>query len=171
MRQRSAPFPAMRPTARWARGMTLVEVLVTIVLLGMLASIGTGALMGVASAGERARAVASVRRADAMARSLARAERPVELRIADDGGTLETWLSAGDDDETPSAAEWRTELPARSRVSFHRANAGAELSTIRIDSTGRSDDVTYLVTMSTGEVALDVAGRTGQLVERREAPR
>jgi type II secretory pathway pseudopilin PulG len=151
--------------------MTLVELLVTIVLLGLLASVGTGALLGVASAGERAKAVASVRRADAMARALARAERPVELRTADGGRALETWLTANADGREPPNPEWRMSLPAGSRVSIHGAGNGMDLSALDIDSTGRSADVTYLVTTQAGDVTLDVAGRSGQIVERREASR
>jgi type II secretory pathway pseudopilin PulG len=151
--------------------MTLVEVLVTIVLLGLLASVGTGALLGVASAGERAKAVATVRRADAMARALARTDRPVELRTADGGGALETWLASDADGRESPRPEWRTALSAGSRVSIHGAEDGIDLSTLAIDSTGRSADVTYLVTTPAGDVTLDVAGRTGQILERREASR
>jgi prepilin-type N-terminal cleavage/methylation domain-containing protein len=169
MRLPGSPGPSR--DACGVRAMTLIEVLVTIVLLGLLASVGTGALLGVASAGERARAVATVRRSDAMARALARAERPVELRTADGGTSIETWLVSDADGGESPRPEWRTALPAGSRVSIHGAGNGMDLLTLGIDSTGRSADVTYLVTTPAGDVTLDVAGRTGQLVERREASR
>ena len=151
-----------------SRGMTLVEVLVTIVLLAMLASVGTGALMGAATGGERARSIASVRRADALARSLARAERPVELRLTHGGTTIETWLSADADGAEPMRPEWQLDLPTDSTVSFHGASDGSERGSIAIDRSGRSEDGTYLLRMPSGDVSLDLAGRTGQLVERRE---
>lgn len=158
-----------RPGIRGAtRGMTLVETLVTIVLLAMLASVGTGALVGAASGGERVRSIASVRRADALARSLARAERPVELRWTHGGTTIETWLSADAEGTEPIRPEWQVDLPRGSTVSFHGAGDGSERTSIAIDRSGRSEDGTYLLRMPSGDVTLDLAGRTGQLVERRE---
>ena len=149
-------------------GITLVETLVTIVLLAMLASVGTGALVGAATGGERARSVASVRRADALARSLARAERPVELRMTHGGTTIETWLSADAEGAEPMRPEWQVDLPTGSTVSFHGLSDGSERGSIAIDRSGRSEDGTYLLRMPSGDVTLDVAGRTGQLAERRE---
>lgn len=157
------------PPAR--RGLTLVEALVTIVLLAMLASVGTGALTGVASAGDRARAIAAVRRSDAMARALARAERPVELRLTHGGSMIESWLAADADWAEPTRPEWLVGLPAGSTVSFHGSANGDERATVAIDGSGRSEDGVYLLRTPSGVVALDLAGRTGQLVERREVRR
>jgi prepilin-type N-terminal cleavage/methylation domain-containing protein len=150
------------------RGVTLVETLVTIVLLAMLASVGTGALMGAASGGERARGIASVRRADALARSLARAERSVELRLTHGGTTIETWLSADAEGTEPMRPEWQVDQPPGSTGSFHGASDGSERASIAINRSGHSEDGTYLLRMPSGDVSLDLAGRTGQLVERRE---
>ncbi len=142
------------------RGLTLVEMLVVIALLAMLATVATGFLSGTAASADRARAIAAVRRVDAMARVLARTTGAVRLELVDDGERIATRLAAA---PASSDAEWTTVLPEGTTLGLLRDRL---MPAVEIDATGRSIDFAYVLNLDSGEVTLDVAGRTGQLTER-----
>lgn len=146
------------------RGLTLLELLVTIVLLAMVAAVATGFLAGTATASERMRAVASVKRADSLARSLARIEgASVRVSAAEEGTALVVSTSV------VTAQPIETRLPQGVTVSIVSDRNGHR--SIDVDATGRSVDFVYLLSLPAGQMTIDVAGRTGQLTERSELPR
>ena len=134
--------------------------LVVVALLAMLATVATGFLSGTASSADRARAIAAVRRVDAMARALARTDGAVRLTLLDEGRRIETQLSATQEGQP---AEWSTPMPDGTALGLVRERP---LSSVEIDATGRSLDFSYVITVPSGDVTLDVAGRTGQVSER-----
>lgn len=150
----------LRPPHRL--GLTLVEMLMVIALLAMLSATATSVLSGMSASADRARAVAAVRRVDAMARALARTSGAVRIELVDDGRRIATTLASA---PASSDAEWTTALPDGTTLGLLRDRL---MPAIEIDATGRSVDFAYVLTLASGEVALDVAGRTGQITERPE---
>jgi len=158
-----SPVVRVHVYRRWARGLTLLEMLAVVTLLGFCAALVVG-FTGSSRGGESLTAMAgAVQDFDARARVCARQYGPVRMSRGSDGRTLVLKSVVGGDpifeiDPGPSI-EW-------SAVSLCRHSADPD---IVFDAAGRSDDYLLRIQQGSRSLTLHVAGLTGWIT--MEEPR
>jgi len=149
---------------RRSQGLTLIEVLVTTVLLGLVSA----ALLGMAGGEQHERTqlrslVRELRGLDARARLVARTGEAVELSVDDAARSVVVRVARG----TAPIAE-RT-LPPEAKCSIRRDRVHP-VRRISYDSTGASGDYTLDIALGHHQTRLDIAGLTGWITETEASP-
>ena len=153
----------MRSTRDTPLAFTLVELMVSIALIALAASIGA---MGLASTGEAAtfeRDAAIALNADRSARALAAEHGPVRLEVAAGGARLAL---------IPRAAESSSrafDLASGNRIDLVESRAERPLDAVRYDSRGRCDDFYIRIRSGNRTRTWHIAGLTGW-ADLRELP-
>lgn len=140
-------------------GLTLIETLAVVVLLGITAATTLTHLSGATDSARLREAGAIVRDADARARLLAQSEGPLFLELDADRGAVSVRDPGG-------RVLLARELPARVRVEAVDENS-QPIEQIVIDARGRSGDYTIVATLGDRRDAWRVAGLTGWIEEVR----
>jgi prepilin-type N-terminal cleavage/methylation domain-containing protein len=145
-------------------GMTLIEVLATTLLLGLVAALLIGATHRPQSERETLRALAQeVRHLDARARLVARSGEAVQLRLDASGSRLSLFVKG---DAAPLAER---DLPAEARGLLLRDGVRRD-SAITYDPTGASCDYALDLELRGERLRIDFAGLTGWATVREGAP-
>lgn len=138
---------------RPAPAFTLLEVLATVALLGLVMATCLAGLGGVLDGASQREAVAMARDADARARIAARSLGAVRVAAVDDGRAIEVRTAGGE-------ALVRRELPHGFAARFV-AEDGSALAVVSVDAAGRSVDHVVRIDGPRGGRAVRVAGLTG----------
>lgn len=142
------------------RGFTLVEVLATVAILGLVMSLGMAALGGVLETAADREAAAIVRDLDARARIAARTLGPAQIVAVDEGHAVAVVVAATGEPVV------RRDLPAGRIVRFVDLQ-GHPLAAVAVDASGRSIDHVVELVGARGVARLRVAGITGLVAEDR----
>lgn len=142
--------------ARHARGLTLIELLAVLIILGLTVSVAAVGLSSRTNEAKLADATSTLASLDATARVLARKGHLVELRFDPSGLSIELVDLCC---ETGITVERR--LPSGLTLEIWEMPSGVPADRVRIDSRGQSDD--YRVRISVHDQAASVmfAGLTG----------
>ena len=149
---------------RQGRGLTLIEVLVTTVLIGLVSA----ALLGMAGGDQHERAqlrtlVRELRDLDARARLVARTGEAVELSVDETAGRVVVQGARG---TTPISERM---LPTGAKCSIRRDRV-RPVQLIAYDSTGASGDYAFELALGRFQARLDIAGLTGWITETGASP-
>jgi len=137
------------------RGVTLLELLLVTAILGLVASLGAGAVVRAAQGEPLAAGAAALHAAEARARLLVRSHGPGVIAIERD-----TWWLATAGDERRRL--WRE--PEGLRVVV-RGEAGRILREVPLDAAGRGPDLRIELADGQGVRRFAVLGLSGQWVE------
>ncbi len=139
------------------RGFTLIEILMTLVIIGLVASVVMARVGSASRAAELRSAIAAWQDLDHRARLFAQREGAVVLTVSSDGRTLTAMLEDGD--QGAAMPPLSATLPAFVRGELR---TGQVTQTVRIGARGRSED--YSVRVHDWDDGTEVAWSVGGLL-------